>query len=61
MSNSLKYHRWLTRVKHALVAAGVFKIPNYIWSINLCEKSWKHYFDDGFTPIEAVLDDIKNQ
>jgi hypothetical protein len=60
--NKLSFFEWFLRVKYALVAAGVFKRGNYgVQHIKLDEKSWKHFYDDGFSPIEAVIEDIKNQ
>lgn len=57
----IQYWVWINRLKYALVAAGVFPIPNYIFQIQVNEEAWRHFYDDGFLPIEAVIEDLNNQ
>lgn len=60
--NSLSFFEWIVMVKYALVAAGVFKRGNYgVLHIKIHEPSWRSLYDDGFSPIDAVIEDIKNQ
>lgn len=57
----ITFQEWCFRLRYALVAAGVFKRNNYIWHCpEIDKKSWKHFYDDGYSPIEAVIEDLKN-
>lgn len=62
MEKKMIFFEWIIRVKYALVAAGVFKRGNYgVLHIKIHKPSWKLLYDDGLSPIEAVIEDIKNQ
>ena len=53
-------YTWLTRVKYALVAAGVFPYGNYgVLHFQIDEKSWRPLYELGLSPIKAVMTDIQ--
>jgi hypothetical protein len=55
--NKLSFFDWLIKVKYALVAIGSCKDSNYgVLYIKLDKASWKPLWENGLTPIEAVLE-----
>lgn len=58
----IDYTHWLIYLKHLLIGARIMprdfdcKMPLYK---NVPDsKAWKHFYDDGFTPLEAMMIDI---
>jgi len=55
--NKIDFFEWLIRVEYGLVAAGVFPRSNYgTLYINLDKASWKPLWQNGLSPIEAVIE-----
>lgn len=53
----MKYTYWLINLKYILIGAGV--LPKNRHYKNLPDsQAWRHFFDDGYTPLEAVNIDI---
>lgn len=58
---NISHYEWMLRLRYALVAAGVVKHSNYVvLQMKIDEKSWEHFWEEGYTPVEAVLEDLKN-
>lgn len=51
--NKLPYERWLHLVRLVLLSTGHFK-PGLV----LHEQSWKHYWESGYKPGDAVKEDL---
>jgi hypothetical protein len=52
-TDEVKYKRWLHHVKVKLWYSGLMR-----WTVDLCSKSWRMYYDEGLTPVQAVHEDI---
>lgn len=47
------YNKWLKQLKGMLLSTGHFEK-----GVTLNRKSWKHFFDCGYTPYEAIQIDF---
>lgn len=57
LTQKLSYTIWLIRLKYCLIGQGVMT-SNRHHKNTPDRNSWRHFYDDGFSPIEAVLIDI---
>jgi hypothetical protein len=48
----MKYARWLVCLRKALLSTGCFENGVYP-----CSKSWRHYYDSGYSPFRAAKED----
>lgn len=48
------YNEWLLRVKTLLVYIGIIGAD-----VHLCRTSWMHFYDDDYSPVQAVREDLE--
>ena len=55
----VNFSDWINRVQYGLVCAGIFPTSNYGHTLKKVDRaSWKHFYDEGYTPFEAIQIDI---
>jgi len=59
------YTHWLINLKYLLIGAEILprdcKCKRPLYQNVPDRKSWKHFYDDGFSPLEAMMIDINEQ
>jgi hypothetical protein len=48
---------WIIKLKHVLFGLGIIKSMNQ----KIDYSSWKYFYDNGYTPLEAIFLDINEQ
>jgi hypothetical protein len=51
------YMDWLIYLKYLLIGARILPRTSHYKNVP-DRKAWRHFYDDGYTPLEAMLIDI---